>query len=84
VIEVAGTQITRHDPADRSAAAKRRALVVRPHHHLERMPRRDARLLTGLNHLERRQRAEIAVEVSARRYRVDVRSEKDRSGGSRH
>ena len=42
------------------------------------MARLDLRRLHGLNHFERRERAQIAVEVAAVGHRVDVRAEQDR------
>src|SRR5262245_21159109 len=52
LIEIAGLQIARDDAARRGAAAECRALLVRPQHHFERMTRREACRLAGLNHLE--------------------------------
>ena len=77
-IHVAGLHVAGDDAAGRGADAERRALFVRPHHHLERMARLDLRGLHRLDHFERRERAEIAVEVAAGRHRVDVRPEQDR------
>jgi hypothetical protein len=83
LVEIACLQIARNNPARRRAAAERRAFFVRPQHHLERMTGSDRGRLAGLDHFERGQRAEIAVEITAAGHRVDVRAEQNRRASGR-
>ena len=66
------------DAAAGEAAAERDAFLGGPDDHLERMTRADVGARERLDRAERRERAEVAVEVAAARHRVDVRAEQDR------
>src|SRR5262245_24458110 len=68
LVEIPSLQVARDDAARRGAAAECRALLVRPQHHFERMTRRESCGLAGLNHLERGERSEIAIEVATARH----------------
>src|SRR5207245_10771542 len=58
-------------------AAESDAFFVRPDDHLEWVARARAGRGQRFHHAERRQRAEIPIEIAAARHRVDVRSEHD-------
>ena len=60
------------------AGGNRQPLLVGPVDHLERRPGRDAVVVQGAHHLERREHAERAVELAAGRLAVEVAAEHDR------
>ena len=70
--QITSLQITRDDPASGRTAPEGRAFFVRPDHDLPRVSRDHSGGAAGLDHFERRQRAEIPVEVPAGRNRIDV------------
>ena len=72
LVHVRGRNLASHDPAAREAAAEGESLFVRPHHHFERMPRADVRRLKRFENAQGGERAEVAVEIAAVRYRVDM------------
>jgi hypothetical protein len=78
LVHVAGGDLAGHNPAARKATAERESLFVRPDHHFERMPRADVRRPKRFENAQGGERAEVAVEIAAVRYRVDMRSEQDR------
>src|SRR5262249_45144978 len=76
-VEIRRLDVAGDDAAAGEAAREGDAFLVRPDDHLERMPRAGARGGERLHRTERGERAEVAVEVAAARYRVDVRAEEN-------
>ena len=81
LVQIRRLEIAGDDAAAGEGAAEGDPLLVRPDDHLQRMTRSHPggrQRVDRLDRAERRQRAEVAVEVSAARHRVDVRSEENR------
>src|SRR5262249_49342667 len=74
-VEFAGDEVPGGGAAAGEAGGVRDALLIRPHHDLERPARGDTRFLQCLNRLDGGKRAEVAVEVAAVRHGIDVRAE---------
>ncbi len=69
------------DPTAGDATPERESFFVRPNDHFERVPRGDPGRVERLDHGQRAERPEIAVEVAAARHRVDMGAEEDRLQG---
>ena len=69
---VGGGNLASHDPAAGETTAERESLFMRPHHHLERMTRAHLGGVECLEDGQRRERAEVAVEIAAIRDGVDM------------
>src|SRR5438445_931488 len=70
--EIAGLQHT----CSRTAACKG-VFLIRPDHHLQWTPRRDAVLLQRMHDFDRGHRAQITVEIATTGHGVNVRSKED-------
>ena len=77
LVELAWDRTAGGGAAAVQAIRERAALLVRPDHHFERMIRDERTIGDSAHHFDRRQHAEVAVEVATARHRVDVGPEQD-------
>ena len=84
LIEIAGLQIARDDAAGRGAASERGAFLVRPEHHLQRMPcARRPRACTACITSSAASVPRSPSKLPPDGHRVDVRAEQNRQARGR-
>src|SRR4029453_2848189 len=81
LVEIRRREVAGDNAAAGEAAAKGKALLVRPDHHLEGMARSHPRGGERIEGAQSQKRTQVAVEIATARHGVDVGAEQDRWEG---